>query len=297
MEEITAEAPLAELQEDLEDPDLLEMDRKMYLPDDLYWFKRPDLGHSLLEKRSTYYLTDDDYNVVKRAVLNVEKLDQDLIKEPMATTVLDETTGNVDYRLERNLKSLCCVKPFRKVDMKIKSDNGLELFAINETKRNKTFTIAPISGQEFRIQRDPANQKLFSILDGKAIRLGSIEKSWEPLFGMPTLDGHYHIKFNENAADLNDEIKYIVLLSIFLLVREVVEEHGVIVTLGFVSGIFIPCTSSKAACEREVRGLRRSNFQEEQFIDLQFIILLLSRICNWFYSIIKIYIQRIRSHY
>lgn len=212
------QAPLAELQEDLEDQEFVEIDRRLYLPDDLYWFKRPDFGRSLLERRSTYFLCDDDYKVVKRAVLNIENVDQDLNKTPLAVTVVDHQTGNVDYRLERNLKALGCCKPFRKAELKIKSDNGIDLFTMTETKRNKTFTFYGLTGELFRVHRDPANNKLFSILDGPA-RLGTIEKSWEQLYGMPTMDGHYHIKFNENAADLKDEVKYLVLLGTFLLVR------------------------------------------------------------------------------
>lgn len=228
MDQIHIEVPLARLEEDLDDDRSLEeyeaeeveVDPIRYLPDSLYIFKRDDLGDSEQDKQRTIYLTDDKFNEVKRAYLNKDTKDT-RIASRLGIAVVDAETGNVDYHLERRLRCLGCWTPFRKASLVIRSINGIDLFALKEVTRGQTFEFTPISGQRFVLHRSSISEKVFEIIDIEgSSRMGTIAKRLTPINRrIRTRDGHYHIKFNENAADLSDEIKYVIVMGVFLLVR------------------------------------------------------------------------------
>lgn len=218
MEQINIEVPLARLEEDLDDPsvyddqELQEEETLRYLPDNLYVFNRDDLGDSEEDKQRTLYLTDDKFNEVKRAYLN-----QDPKESKLGIAVVDSETGNVDYHLERQLRCLGCCSPFRKACLVIKSINGMDLFSFKEVRRGLTFEFTPLAGQTYQLNRSSTLEKVFEILEGPN-RMGTIAKRYTPVnHRIRTRNGHYHIKFNENAADLSDEVKYVIVMGSFLL--------------------------------------------------------------------------------
>lgn len=213
---MSIEVPLARLEEDLDDPSSFDYGFR-YLPDNLYVFKREDLGDSELDKQRTFYFTDEKLNEVKRAYLDNETK----LSNHLEIAVVDAESGNVDYQLERELKCLGCFRPFRKAVLKIRSVNGDELFSLKETKSNQVFEFSPLTGEKFILRRADNLDKVFEILagDNNSVKLGSIAKRYMPINRrIRTRDGHYHIKFNENAADISDDIKYVLVLGIFLLV-------------------------------------------------------------------------------
>lgn len=222
MEQINLEVPLARLEEDLDDPsvyndqDLQEEETLRYLPDNLYVFKRDDLGDSEEDKQRTLYLTDDKFYEVKRAYLNKGTKDTK-IEGKLGIAVVDSETGNVDYHLERQLRCLGCCSPFRKACLIIKSINGIDLFSLKEVRRGLTFEFTPLAGQTFQLNRSSTLEKVFEILEGPN-RMGTVAKRYTPVnHRIRTRNGHYHIKFNENAADLSDEVKYVIVMGSFLL--------------------------------------------------------------------------------
>lgn len=214
MQQTAIQVPLAHLEEDLdEDPSF--RDDMRYLPDNLYMFKRDDLGDSELDKHRTFYITDEKFVEVKRAYLDKDTS----LARKLEIAIVDAESGNVDYQLERSLRCTNCCAPFRKATLTIKSINGIDLFALKETTRGRTFEFSAISGQKFILHRSSTSEKVFEIFDGSAARMGTIAKRYTPINRrIRTRDGHYHIKFNENAADLQDEIKYVVVMGTFLLV-------------------------------------------------------------------------------
>lgn len=212
MQQRTIEVPLARM-EDLDESSF--RDDIRYLPDNLYIFKRDDAGDSELDKQRTFYLTDEKFNEVKRAYLDK---DERLAKH-LEIAIVDADSGNVDYQLERTLRCLGC-SPFRNVQLTIKSINGIDLYTVKEVKAKKTYEFSRIAGQMITLHRASDTEKVFEILDEDLNRLGSIAKRYTPINRRTrTKDGHYHIKFNENAVDLQDEIKYVVVMGVFLLVR------------------------------------------------------------------------------
>ena len=216
MEQVSVEVPLARLEEDLYDPSSFGEDSR-YLPDSLYIFKREDLADAPLDKQRTFYLTDDKFNEVKRAYLDKDEH----IASSLEVAVVDAETGNVDYQLERKLSCLWCCLPFRKASLVIKSINGIDLFSVKEVRRRDLFKFSPINGKVFTLQRSAVSEWAFDIKEEGVTRLGTISKRYTPINRrIRTRDGHYHIKFNENAADLEDEIKYVIVMGCFLLVSE-----------------------------------------------------------------------------
>lgn len=218
MEQINIEVPLARLEEDLDDPsvyddqELQEEETLRYLPDNLYVFNRDDLGDSEEDKQRTLYLTDDKFNEVKRAYLN-----KDPKESKLGIAVVDSETGNVDYHLERQLRCLGCCSPLRKACLVIKSINGIDLFSLKEVRRGLTFEFTPLAGQTFQLNRSSTLEKVFEIFEGPN-RMGTVAKRYTPVnHRIRTRNGHYHIKFNENAADLSDEVKYVIVMGSFLL--------------------------------------------------------------------------------
>lgn len=213
MEQVSIEVPLARIEEDM-DMDPVFGGDVQYLPDNLYIFKRDDQADSEQDKLRTFYITDDKFNEVKRAYLDIETK----VAKNLAIALVDADSGNVDYQLERKLSCLGC-SPFRKALLTIKSINGIDFHTIKEVRIGRTYEISPISGQTFVFHRSDSD-KVFDILTDKgATRLGSIAKRYTAIHRyIRTKDGHYHIRFNENAADLNDDIKYVIVLGTFLLV-------------------------------------------------------------------------------
>lgn len=213
MQQMTIEVPLARLEEDLDEDPTFREDMR-YLPDNLFIFKRDDLGDSELDKHRTFYITDEKFVEVKRAYLDKDTS----LARKLEIALVDAESGNVDYQLERTLRCTNCCAPFRKAALTIKSINGIDLFSLKETARGRTFEFSAISGQQFMLHRSSTSEKVFEIFEGSA-RMGSIAKRYTPINRrIRTRDGHYHIKFNENAADLQDEIKYVVVMGAFLLV-------------------------------------------------------------------------------
>lgn len=209
----TIQVPLARLEEDLDERSF--QHDMSYLPDNIYIFKRDDLGDSEMDKQRTCYITDDKLNELKRAYLDKDTK----AAKKLEIALVDAETGNVDYHLDRSLQCLGCFAPFRKVMLTIKSVNGIDLFTVKERGCGQTYEFSPINGQTFTLHRSSTLEKVFEILDSESSRVGSISKRYTPINRrIRTRDGHYHIKFNENAADLQDEIKYVIVCGAFLLV-------------------------------------------------------------------------------
>lgn len=216
-------APLANLEEDIDNVSetifgegVPEIGR--YLPDNLFWFRRDDV-----QEDKVFFLTDAKFNVVKRVHLNPENNTKDLNtvrNSSSSMVVVDAESENIDYRLLSRMRCLGCCRPFRKLTLSIQSSNEIDLFSLDELKKGLYFELSGLDLHKYYIRRKSVEERVFDILsDNGAVRIGSISKRYMPISRhIRTQDGHFHIKFNENAADTPDEIKYVITLSVLLLV-------------------------------------------------------------------------------